>query len=389
MTMAKYEYRKDLEGYDAIVKEMEIYRKYGIDYRLDKGAVAATVARLHPRKLTLKVSEIHQETPTTITLRLVSVEGCLPPFQAGQYISLAVEIDGIRTSRPYSLSSSPHQTGFYDVTVRRKEEGFVSSYLLDRARVGDVFEASGPAGNFYYNPLFHGSDLVFLAGGSGITPFASMIREATDRGLDRRMHLIYGCSDAKDIIFDEEFKQRAKLHPNFNYSLVISDPPVGYSGLTGFITADLIQREVAGPLDKKTFYICGPEAMYAFCLPELDKLGLPRRRVRKEIYGPPAAVAADAAWPGDISPDARFFVRLRSRGTIDAKASEPLLASLERHHIAVPNSCRSGECSLCRIKLLSGRVFHSQGALIRKSDERFGYIHACAAYPLSDLELLL
>lgn len=386
--MAKNDYCKDLEGYSDVVKELEVGRKYGTDCRFDKGAVAATVNKIHPRKLKLRVSQIKQETSSTKTFRLVSADGVLPPFQAGQYISLAVEIGGIRTSRPYTIASPPHITGFYDIAIRRKRDGFVSNYLLDEVRVGHILDAGAPAGNFYHNPLFHGRDLVFLAGGSGITPFASMIREATDRGLERRMHLIYGCSSLDDVIFGEELPARADSFDQFTYFLVPSDPPVGYKGLSGFITADIVSRAV-GNVKEKTFYICGPEAMYEFCIPELEKMGIPRHKIRKEIYGPPDDVCSDAAWPKNVTPQSVFTVRLRGLGSLQAKASEPLLASLERNAISIPNSCRSGECSLCRMKLLGGNVFHAPGALLRKSDKQFGYIHACAAYPLSDLELLL
>ncbi|HOJ13627.1 MAG TPA: 2Fe-2S iron-sulfur cluster binding domain-containing protein, partial [Deltaproteobacteria bacterium] len=68
---------------------------------------------------------------------------------------------------------------------------------------------------------------------------------------------------------------------------------------------------------------------------------------------------------------------------------EPLMVALETAHIQSPAQCRSGECSLCRTKLLSGTVFHPEGARLRKSDRQFGYIHPCVAYPLEDLEILI
>ncbi|HOW99516.1 MAG TPA: 2Fe-2S iron-sulfur cluster-binding protein, partial [Deltaproteobacteria bacterium] len=62
---------------------------------------------------------------------------------------------------------------------------------------------------------------------------------------------------------------------------------------------------------------------------------------------------------------------------------------LERAGIVIPALCRSGECSLCRTKLLKGEVFQPEGVKLRKSDIQFGYIHPCMAYPLSDLEIML
>ena len=251
-----------VEGFNELSLENEILRKHATELLDNRGKVAETINLFHPKSLNLCVSEIRVETPSTSTLRLVSEDGYLPPFQAGQYINLFVEIDGIRTSRPYSISSSPSQIGYYDITVSRVNEGFVSAYLLDEVQVKDKFCSTAPTGNFYYNPLFHGQELVFLAGGSGITPFMSMIREVTDRCLDRQIHLIYGNRNQADIPFDEELRDRAHRHKNLKVSHVISEPSAGYDGLSGFISAELLKNEI-NALEKKTFYVCGPEAMYS------------------------------------------------------------------------------------------------------------------------------
>ncbi|HOT20886.1 MAG TPA: hypothetical protein PLX22_13140, partial [Spirochaetota bacterium] len=96
---------KQLDGYDNVINEREVLKRYGYDYRLDRGFVRKYLERLHPRYITTKIIDIIEETPSTKTLRLDSVEKYLPPFQAGQYISVNVDIDGIITSRPYSISS--------------------------------------------------------------------------------------------------------------------------------------------------------------------------------------------------------------------------------------------------------------------------------------------
>jgi glycine betaine catabolism B len=243
-------------------------------------------------------------------------------------------------------------------------------------------------GNFYYQPVFHGNDLVFLAGGSGITPFMSMIREVTDCSLPRKIHLIYGSQRPDDVIFGEELEERARRHENFRVTLVISEPPDGYEGFTGFITEKLM-KDVLGNVSGKTFYVCGPEAMYVFCLPELLKLQVPGRKIRREVFGPPKDVTAQPGWPEVVGPDSRFQVTIKGRRKIEARAGEPLMISLEKAGILIPASCRSGECSLCRTKLLSGKVFQPQGVKLRKSDRAYGYIHPCVAYPLEDLEIML
>lgn len=386
--MTNRDFRQEIEGYRDIAGEITTLEKYAVEQTGERGLVERIINRLHPKRLTLRVSEIHKETAGTTTLRFVSTDGYLPPFQAGQYINIFVKIDGIRTARPYSISSAPTQTAFYDITVRRVDEGFVSNYLLEDVKTGDLFESTSPDGYFYHNPLFHGKDLVFIAGGSGITPLMSMLREVTDRNLDRRIHLIYGSRDPEDIIFREELEDRASRHHNLTYSPVISEPPAGYEGYTGFINAELIGK-LTGDTAGKMFYLCGPEAMYRFCGPELEKLGIPKKRIRQEVYGPPKDITAEPGWPTSVSKEASFRLAVRDGKTIAAMAKEPIMVSLERAGIVIPNSCRSGECSLCRTKLLSGEVFQPQGVKVRKSDRRFGYIHACMAYPLTDLEIML
>lgn len=384
--MEDRDFRKEIEGYEEIQKEVAVLRKYALDHSSQKGRASALVNLLHPKTLRLRVSEIREETPSTKIFRLVPPDSYLPPFQAGQYINLSVETGGIRTSRPYSIASPPNQAGYYEIAVRRAESGFVSNYLLDELQVGAAMESTSPAGNFFYNPLIHGKSLIFLAGGSGIIPFMSMIREVTDRGLERRIHLIYGSRRPEDVIYGEELKKRAERHGNFKMNLVVSDPPAGYEGLTGFITGDLMKR-LLGEVPAGTFYLCGPEAMYGFCLKQLEDLGIPRRRIRTEVFGPPKDVTAQPGWPDDLPGDREFQVAYKRKKAIAARAGEPLLNSLERAGMVLPASCRSGECSLCRTKLVSGKVFQPREVKLRKSDRVFGYIHPCLAYPLSDLEL--
>ena len=129
--------------------------------------------------------------------------------------------------------------------------------------------------------------------------------------------------------------------------------------------------------------------MYRFCLPELDKLGVPSGRLRREVFGPPKDVTQEPGWPEAVTGRTAFRIAIRDGKTITALAGEPIMVSLERSGIMIPNSCRSGECSLCRTKLLSGEVFQLPGARVRKSDRRFGYIHPCLAYPLGDLDILI
>lgn len=361
-------------------------RQHGSGPGYRRGEVKRLIDLLHPARVKLEVAAVLPETPTARTLRLVPLDGYLPPFQAGQYVNLFLEVDGIRTSRPYSISSSPTQVGYWDLTVHRVAEGFVSDYLLDEVRPGDLLESTSPAGTLTYNPLFHGRDLVFLAGGSGITPFMSMIREVADRGLRRRLQLVYGSRTPDDVIFAGELAEITGRCPNVTCQVVISEPPAGYAGRSGFLSADCI-RDCIGEVGDQMFYLCGPEAMHAYCEGELAALGVPGRRVRKEVFGPPADVTREPAWPDGLRADATFTVTLEGGRKVTVRAGEPLMNSLEREGIVLPAQCRTGECSLCRTRLVSGRVYQPSGVKLRRSDRQFGYIHPCLAYPISDLEL--
>lgn len=382
------EYAKQIENFEEVTSEIKTCRKYGTDYRLERGHTDAIISRIHPAKLNLIVSEMIHQTKDATTIRLVSKDGYLPPFEAGQYINIFAEIEGVRTSRPYSICSSPKQRAYYDITIARIAKGFVSSYFLNEVKVGDTFEATAPAGNFHYNPIFHGKNLVFLAGGSGVTPFMSMIREVLSTELDRNIHLIYGNRAEEGTLFLEELKDLAARHSNFKFSLVLSEPNPWYVGLTGFINGECIKNEVLNIPDS-TFYICGPQVMYDFCLAELSKLNIPQRKIHREMFGARQDIQHEPGWPENLTGEEEFEIKIHGGKTIKARSNESLLTALERSGVRVNVCCRSGECSLCRVKLVSGKVFQPRGVLLRYADEKYGYVHSCKSYPMSDLEIML
>lgn len=379
---------QEFDGYDRVAAQRDAARRAGPPYTLERTDPGPWVARLHPDRLALRVVEVLTETPSTKTLRLAPDSGRLPPFLAGQYTALLLQIDHLRTGRPYSISSSPSQTGHWDVTVRRVDGGLVSNYLLDEVAVGDRLECSGPQGVFHFNPLIHRPDLVCIAGGSGITPFMSMLREIADRGLDRRVTLLYGSRRLDDVIFHQELQALAARFDRIRYVPVIQTPPEGFQGCSGLITTELI-RAVCGPLDDKSVFVCGPKGLYDFCLPQLEALGLDPRRVRREMYGTPVSIFTYPGWPPAIDAGRTFAVSIRGGATLAAPAGEALLAVLEKNAVAPPSNCRSGECSLCRVQVLRGRVYQPAGVAVRRADRRSGYVHACVAYPLEDLEIRL
>lgn len=371
---------------EEILENIRVMRSVSAD-KISCENVAAASERLNSKTLSLLVNSISDTGKNAKVIRFVSENGYLPPFEAGQYINIFTEIDGVRTSRPYSISSSPKQRAYYEITVARIKDGFVSDFFLDDIKVGDRFEANGPAGVFRFQPVFHSRKSLFLAGGSGITPFLSMIREIVDAALDRDVVMLYGCRSSKAALYDEELRAYSEKYPNFKYHLVVSEDDDSWNGEIGFIDRNLIMRLVPDYAER-TCYICGPQVMNDFCKKELGDLGLPEKQIRREMFGTRRDIQNEPGWPENLTGDEVFNVKIGEM-IIPAKSGESLLTALERSGVRMNVCCRSGECSLCRVKLVDGKVFLSKGVLQRYADDKYGYIHSCKAYPISDLEIII
>lgn len=371
---------------EEVLENIRVMRNVSPD-KISEAPVASAAEALHRKELNLVVNAVIDTGKNAKIIRFVSEDGYLPPFEAGQYINLFTVIDGVRTSRPYSISSSPRQRAYYEITVARIPQGFVSDYFIDQVRVGDRFTANGPAGVFRFQPVFHSSKSLFLAGGSGITPFLSMTREILDAALDRDVVLLYGCRSPEAALYHEELSAYAAQYPNFRYHLVVSDPVEGWTGETGFLNKELISRLVPDFMER-TSYICGPQIMNDFCQKELAALGVPEKQVRREMFGARRDIQNEPGWPKELTGNEVFKLKVGDR-VIDAKSGESILVALERAGVRVNVCCRSGECSLCRVKLVSGNVFLARGMMRRYADEKYGYIHSCKAYPIGDVEIML
>jgi len=389
MPLEKISWLQDVAEYRRVAKNRKALREpgQGTDYTDEKfrEVVRRVVSTLHPRPMNLRVVEILPQTATTKTFCFERADGPLPPFRAGQYVNVMVNVEGVRTSRPYSISSAPMAERL-ELTVRDKPAGFVAPYLFNELKVGDVLETTGPAGHIYHEPLIDGKDLVFLAGGSGITPFMSMIRDTVHRQRPLRIKLLYGSRTPEDVIFRNELENLAAIHSNITFSLVISEPPEGYGGLKGFLDSKLI-AQLVGDIKGKTFYVCGPRAMHDLCRAALKEMKVPLRKIRYELYGAPEEVSKEPGWPEGLSKDVVFEVEVAGKKMILAKAGEPLLNALDRSGLVVPALCRSGECSACRVRLLAGKVFVPSQATVRESDRNAGYIHSCVSYPVDNLKI--
>ena len=361
-----------LTNLDEIVKQIEVCKTFSVDHRARRGSHNETLNRLHPARIEYRVTAITEASPSAKTFRLTPVDGYIPPLRPGQVINVDMEINGIRTSRAYTLSSPVTERGYYEITVRRAPNAFGSAHILDDVKVGDTVTSSGPSGTFYRLPCVHGKRLVFIAGGSGITPFLSMLQTDADK-LDHSfdIDLIYGSASEDDIIAKAQLdKLEAEGYVRVHH--VISNPGKNCPYRTGSVTGELIQ-EIVGDISACTFYMCGPNVMYRFVRSELEKLGVPRRAIRQEVEVIPNSPREFPGWPENVDGNSVFIISLPDGCKIPAKATDTIMKSLEDAGVVVPNLCRSGECSTCRTKLLSGTVFHPGTEMLRKSDMRYGY----------------
>ena len=359
----------------------------GEDYSQDGDQQTAwrVVDGLHPDQMRLRVVERIEETSSTQTLRFERVDGELPPFRAGQYVNLFTEVQGVRTSRPYSISSKPGSDRL-DLTIKVDPEGFVSPHLGTQVEVGDELVSTGLSGSFYYETLIHGRDLVFIAGGSGITPFMSMLQSMTEQDDPPRVHLLYGSRREEEVIFHRAIEDLDRSQQWLTVTQVITEPSLGWGGEAGLIDRAMIERTV-GDVRGKMFYICGPNGLYAAAESALLELGVERHRILREQFGAPADITEEPSWPEGVDVETEFDVEIQGYGRIRARAGESLLTSLERHDINLPTVCRTGSCSSCRVQVLEGPSFTLANAGVREADQRDGFTHACVTYPVGDMTL--
>ena len=353
---------------------------------------------LHPTAQHLKVAEI-KDLPAgakSFTLIPDPDKGTekLAWFSAGQYLTVILDIDGMPVTRAYSISSSPRESleGKYVLTIKSVEGGLATKYIFDNWTVGTEVTVSAPDGHFDYEPLRDAKKVIALAGGSGITPFLSMAKAIADGDEDFDLTLLYGSANKQSILFKKELDEIAAKTDKFRVIHVLSDKDAkGGKGFEkGFITADLIKK-YAPEGERYSVFLCGPQAMYDFVDKELEKLALPRRDIRHEMFGEFHDPKSCPDYPKDVPETVMIRVTIQDETwTVKGSTNDSVMQILEKNGIHVPARCRSGECGFCRSTLLSGEVFVPEHLDYRRlADYKYGGIHPCCAFPLTELEILV
>ncbi len=327
----------------------------------------------------LRVARIVKETPDVRTFRLTSPDGRPLPFQhlPGQYLILALQIDGKRVNRTYTIASPPSRSDYCEVTVKREENGLASGHLHENLREGDVINVSAPAGRFTFDGS-QSKSILLIAGGVGITPLMSILRYLTDRNWQGDIHFLYCAKSPHDIIFRQELDDLDRRFPNLHLHITLTRADgADWNGPKGRISADTLKK-IVPDLTAHPVYICGPASMMEPTIQLLRELGVPPDQIKSEAFiaakraetglapAESAAVSADA--PQSASPAGDSGVPTltfaRSAKSVPLAPEKTLLELGEEAGLDLDYECRSGICGRCKARMLAGSVtMETQDAL--------------------------
>ena len=222
------------------------------------------------------VQGIKNETKDTFTLALKPEKAFL--FKAGQFCFLRLKKDKLYGRHPFTISSSPKEDG---LRFTLKLTGKFTK-ALSELKNGEEVIVDGPFGIFTIED--RSKDLVFIAGGVGIAPFMSMLRNKIEDNKTQNITLLYGSKTKEDIIYREQlddikkdwFKRVYVLSDTFSFSKT-------YESETGYINKEIIKKYVRN-INSSLFYICGPEPMKNTIKKALNELGVNKQSIATEDF---------------------------------------------------------------------------------------------------------
>jgi predicted ferric reductase len=237
------------------------------------------------RRQAYRVEDVHQETENVWTVKLVPPKGqTIEDYLPGQFHfmtffrgrELPVE------EHHWTISSSPAQKDFISSTIKAVGD-FTST--IGQTRPGDTAAVHGPFGRYSYRLHSEERDLVFLAGGIGITPLMAMLRHMRDTKDNRSIMLLYANRRENQIVYRQELDQMAKgKSPDLTVVHFLSRPDEDWTGETGHVDGERIEKYCGQKLDQKVFYVCGPPQMAEGLIETLLKMGVSYRQIRREIF---------------------------------------------------------------------------------------------------------
>lgn len=235
------------------------------------------------RKPTFKARliEARDLAPETKDFEFELVDRSDLTFNAGQFVSIVRNIDGKEITRAYSIASKPGGNRF-NLCLNRIDGGLISPFLFSLAP-GDEIEFQDPLG--YFTLRHPGHHVLFVATGTGIAPFRSMLLEHLPK-TEPRVTLLFGARYAHGLLYRGELETLAAQHGHFQLMTTITRPAEDWTGRTGRVQAHLDEALAATSYDLATVdvYICGLKEMVDDVRKNLKARGLDRKQIIYEKY---------------------------------------------------------------------------------------------------------
>jgi ferredoxin-NADP reductase len=326
----------------------------------------------------LVVARVSEETHDVRTFRLTAPGGGALPFehQPGQYLNVALEIEGKRVNRSYTISSPATERDYVEITVKRAPEGYASRHLHEAIKEGRVLRVTAPAGRFVFDGKT-GEHVLLLAGGVGITPLMAIVRTLTARAYNGRIDLVYSVKTSADLVFGAELTALAARFPNLRVHTTLTR-----EGPKRQIDAALL-KAIVPDLRHIPIYLCGPDPMMAAVRATLRDLGA--TNVMTEAFVSPRGALAPPEGEEDIggAADGPRTVQFASTGeTAELTDEQTVLEAAEDAGVDIPSDCRTGICGQCKTPLLRGRVVMENQDALTENDRKRRLILACQARPV-------
>ncbi|WP_028225521.1 benzoate 1,2-dioxygenase electron transfer component BenC [Paraburkholderia ferrariae] len=237
---------------------------------------SSTACKTEQSRFVATVAKVEPHNDAAVVLEL-DVDATAPVFLPGQYVN--IDVPGSGQHRSYSFSSAPGETKISFLI--KKIPGGVMSHWLEAARPGDKLDLHGPLGSFYLRDAQR--PLLFLAGGTGLAPFLSMLKVLARTAPQQKVHLIYGVTRDLDLVQVEAIEAYTAKLPNFSFATVVAHedsthPRKGW--VTQHIPADALND---GDVD---VYLCGPPPMVDAVRKYFDDEGMQPNSFHYEKFTP-------------------------------------------------------------------------------------------------------
>ncbi len=330
---------------------------------------------VHPmltvRELRAVVTDVERSTTDSVTLTLRPTRQW-KGFEAGQFVQLTVDIDGVRRTRCYSPSCSQYRAdGRIEVTIKTHPDGVVSNYLHDHAAPGLVVGLSQADGIFRL-PTSRPEQLLLISGGSGITPVLSMLRTLCDEGYTGDIVFLHYSFTEADVACLEHLRRLADAHDNVRLVLAYTKQDTG-GDLHGLFDETHLAEAAPWYVAADT-YLCGPPGLMATIRAHYAAKG-----IEDTLHTEEFVTAVVAPEDGEITGTTNFG------GTVTENSATTLLEQAEAAGLTPEYGCRMGICFTCTKIKTSGCTRNVKtGEMNADPDTE---IQLCISAPVGDVAI--